>query len=51
MYGIGVYFALRDALKAARPDRDPDHTTPLTPEHTLMWLAGPDTNATEETTE
>jgi len=50
MYGIGTYFALRDALRAARPDLDPPHVAPLTPERTLTWLAAPPEEATEETT-
>ncbi len=39
MYGIGAYFALREAILAARPDLDPEVVAPLTPERTLMWLA------------
>jgi len=48
MYGIGAYFALRQAILAARPDLDPDHVAPLTPERTLMLLAAPKTNPNEE---
>ncbi|MDX1741853.1 MAG: molybdopterin cofactor-binding domain-containing protein, partial [Rhodothermales bacterium] len=36
MYGIGVYFALRRAMKAFRPDLDFEFTAPLTPERLLM---------------
>ena len=40
MYGIGVYFALLDALRAFRPDRAPVYDAPLTPEKALMFLHG-----------
>ncbi|MEX1308901.1 MAG: molybdopterin cofactor-binding domain-containing protein [Candidatus Sulfomarinibacteraceae bacterium] len=40
MYGIGVYFALLDALRAFRPDREPVYDAPLTPEKALMFLHG-----------
>ena len=40
MYGIGAWFALWDALRAARPDLNTGHTTPLTPERVLLLLAG-----------
>lgn len=45
MYGIGGFFALRDALLAARPDLDPEAVAPLTPERLLMLLT-----SNEETT-
>ena len=38
MYGIGVYFALLDALRAFRPDREGVYDAPLTPEKALMFL-------------
>lgn len=38
MYGIGAYFALRYAMKAFRPNLEPIHTSPLTPERILMSL-------------
>ena len=38
MYGIGVYFALLDALRAFRPDRNGVYDAPLTPEKALMFL-------------
>ena len=38
MYGIGLHFALRDALRAFCPDADFPFTTPLTPERVLMAL-------------
>ncbi len=40
MYGIGVYFALLDALRAFRPDRAGVYDAPLTPEKALMFLHG-----------
>ncbi len=40
MYGIGVYFALLDALRAFRPDRKGVYDAPLTPEKALMFLHG-----------
>jgi xanthine dehydrogenase large subunit len=39
MYGIGVFFALRAAMKAFRPDAELPLTAPLTPERVLMQLA------------
>lgn len=36
MYGIGVYFALRHALRAFRPGAELPFVTPLTPERVLM---------------
>jgi xanthine dehydrogenase large subunit len=38
MYGIGVYFALLDALRAFRPDRSGFYDSPLTPEKALLFL-------------
>ncbi len=38
MYGIGAYFSLRDALKAARPDGDFGFDAPMTPERVLLQL-------------
>jgi xanthine dehydrogenase large subunit len=38
MYGIGAFFAIRDALRAFRPDREPVATAPLTPERILRFL-------------
>ena len=40
MYGIGAYFALLDALRAFRPDREPFFNAPMTPERVLMFLHG-----------
>jgi xanthine dehydrogenase large subunit len=40
MYGIGVYFALLDALRAFRPDRPGFYDAPLTPEKALLFLHG-----------
>lgn len=39
MYGIGAYFALLDALRAARPDAPLLFHAPLTPERVLQALA------------
>lgn len=38
MYGIGVYFALRNALQAAAPNREFKYHAPMTPERVLMNL-------------
>lgn len=38
MYGIGVYFALRNAIKAFNPNATIPLDTPMTPEKTLMAL-------------
>ena len=38
MYGIGVFFALRHAMRAFRPDESFPFTAPLTPERVLMAL-------------
>jgi len=38
MYGIGAFFALRDAMRAVRADEDYAFTSPLTPERVLMEL-------------
>ncbi len=40
MYGIGAYFALLDAMRAFRPDREPFFHAPMTPERVLMFLHG-----------
>jgi xanthine dehydrogenase large subunit len=40
MYGIGVFFALRAAMRAFRPDGELAFVAPLTPERVLMQLAG-----------
>jgi xanthine dehydrogenase large subunit len=40
MYGIGTYFALRNAIKAFRPDAEMEYATPMTPERVLMGLVG-----------
>lgn len=40
MYGIGAYFALLDAMKAFRPDRESFFNAPMTPEKVLMFLHG-----------
>jgi xanthine dehydrogenase large subunit len=38
MYGIGVWFAIRDAIRAFRPDVDIPYSAPMTPERLLMTL-------------
>ena len=38
MYGIGMYFALRDAIRAYRPDQSADFASPMTPERALLSL-------------
>ena len=38
MYGIGLFFAVRDAMRAFRPDLSFDFAMPLTPERVLMQL-------------
>jgi len=40
MYGIGTYFALRNAIAAYRPDAEMTYATPMTPERVLMGLYG-----------
>jgi len=38
MYGIGAYFALRNAIKAFNPIADKPYNAPMTPEKVLMLL-------------
>jgi xanthine dehydrogenase large subunit len=38
MYGIGVWFALRDAVRSFNPDGDLPFRTPMTPEQVLLGL-------------
>jgi xanthine dehydrogenase large subunit len=38
MYGIGAFFALRNAIKAFNPDARPTFTAPMTPEKVLLNL-------------
>ena len=38
MYGIGVWFALREAVRAFNPDGDLPFRTPMTPEQVLLGL-------------
>ena len=40
MYGIGAYFALRNAIRAFNPVADIAFAAPMTPEKTLMALYG-----------
>ena len=38
MYGIGVFFAIRNAMRAFKPDADLAFACPITPERVLMGL-------------
>jgi xanthine dehydrogenase large subunit len=38
MYGIGAYFAILDAVKAFRPDKEVFCNLPLTPEKVFCFL-------------
>ena len=38
MYGIGAYFALRNAVLAFNPDAEMPYDAPMTPEKVLMSL-------------
>jgi len=38
MYGIGAYFAVLNAMKAFRPDKELFFDSPITPEKVLMFL-------------
>ena len=38
MYGIGAYFAIRDAILAFQPNASFDYIAPITPERVLMAL-------------
>jgi xanthine dehydrogenase large subunit len=38
MYGIGAYFAIRNAVKAFKPDAELPFDAPFTPEKVLMSL-------------
>ena len=40
MYGIGAWFALREAIRAWDSDRDVPYTSPMTPERVLLALYG-----------
>jgi len=40
MYGIAGYFAVLDALKAARPAAPSFHDLPMTPEKAMLFLTG-----------
>ncbi|MCP4710752.1 MAG: molybdopterin-dependent oxidoreductase [Planctomycetes bacterium] len=42
MYGLGVFFALRQAMRAFRPDIEFNFDTPLTPERILLDLYAAD---------
>jgi len=38
MYGIGAYFAILNAMKAFRPEKEFEINAPITPEKVLMNL-------------
>ena len=38
MYGIGAYFAIRNAIQAFNPTADFDYVSPITPERVLLAL-------------
>ena len=38
MYGIGTFFALRNAIKAFNPNSDVAFAAPMTPEKVLLGL-------------
>jgi len=40
IYGLAGYFAVLDALKAARPDAPPFYDLPMTPEKAMLFLTG-----------
>lgn len=40
LYGLGVFFALRDAARAFRPDKELAFHAPMTPERLLLALCG-----------
>jgi xanthine dehydrogenase large subunit len=48
MYGIGAYFALLEAMRAFRPDREGMFHAPMTPERVLMFLHGDRQEAASE---
>ncbi|OON67355.1 xanthine dehydrogenase molybdopterin binding subunit [Hymenobacter sp. CRA2] len=41
MYGLGAYFAIRNAVRAFRPEARPAFSAPITPEKVLLNLHGP----------
>ncbi|MCK5305396.1 MAG: hypothetical protein KAJ72_09095, partial [Candidatus Heimdallarchaeota archaeon] len=38
MYGIGTYFALKNAAREFRKDKEWEYSSPLTPEKLLLYL-------------
>lgn len=42
MYGIGAYFAILNAMRAFRPEREGFYKAPMTPERALLYLYGCD---------
>ncbi len=47
MYGIGVYFAIRNAIRAFKPNVDFNYVAPITPERVLMALYSETVGETE----
>ncbi len=45
MYGIGLFFAIREAMKAFRPGREYGFRVPMTPERVLLELYGDESQA------
>jgi xanthine dehydrogenase large subunit len=50
MYGIGAFFALRNAIKAFNPNAEIPFDAPMTPEKVLMNLYSPLTSKAEQKT-
>ena len=50
MYGIGVFFALRNAMQAFRPDAELRLDAPMTPERVLLELHQPAAQAARRST-
>lgn len=48
MYGIGAYFAIRDAILQAKPGRTFPFSAPMTPEKVLIALHGDQAQSAEE---
>ena len=48
MYGIGVFFAIRQAMKAFKPEMEFAFTSPLTPERVLCELYADEINEIAE---
>lgn len=51
MYGIGAYFAIREAMRAFRPEESLPFATPMTPERVLMGIHRHETERLREIAE